>query len=801
MEYPSRLRHFKLNIPTRVTTHSNTVIDHIFTNILDKFIESGTIDVDISDHKATFVFFENLKLKFKYIHDSHYFNFRKYRYEEFEHKLKEVDWSKITENTEPNPAYDEFCKVFYGLSKCYVDEKSNSKAKKIKKPWVTSALLISINTKYKLYKKTIQAPFNIRLKEKFNRYKNLLRVLLRKAEKNYFYKQFHKYSNNSKNTWKVINEVINKNKGKNTCIPKVVSSMENPILKIEDCKQISNEFNNFFVNVGKNVSKTIRYKGNEPDMYSYLGDRNSNSVFFNPVTKEEVNLLLNHLNTGKAYGVDNLHPRLLRDARDYISEPLSHIYNLCLIKGIVPDQMKIAKIIPIFKGGNPEEVGNYRPVSLLPICSKIFEKLIARRLLEFLEKNNFFYKNQYGFRKNCSTQIAISELVNSIQNEMDRGYVCLAVFLDLKKAFDTVNHKVLLKKLEHVGIRGVAHRLFENYLSDRKQFVKLGNTCSNLEIVKCGVPQGSTLGPLLFLLYVNDMHKAIATGNVRLFADDTCILYSGKNINSLAKIVDKELSVLSGWFKVNVLSINVKKSNYMIIQNSRKKIPNGIQINFDDISLVQCTNCKYLGVLIDNNLTWKYHVRKVCNKISPVIGILTKIRHLMPFSILRQVYFTLINCHVNYCIEAWGTAYSSTLHPLIVLQKKAIRIMTFADYNAHTKELFKILDILPIDKLVFYSICKLVYKEINSLSISNFGFNVKVNHNISTRNANKMKICHHKTNYYCQSINHCGIKFYNLLPNDIINSRSFYLFKNKLLDWIKDTELNLDKLIYPHRYV
>ena len=176
-------------------------------------------------------------------------------------------------------------------------------------------------------------------------------------------------------------------------------------------------------------------------------------------------------------------------------------------------------------------------------------------------------------------------------------------------------------------------------------------------------------------------------------------------------------------------------------------------------------------------------MRKVCNKISPFIGILTKFRHLMPFRILRQVYFTLINCNVNYCIEAWGTAYSSTLHPLIVLQKKAIRIMTFSDYNAHTKELYKITDILPIHKLDFYSICKLVYKEINSLSISNLGFNVKFNHNISTRNANKMKICHHKTNYYCQSISHCGIKFYNLLPNDIINSSSFYLLKNKFLDW------------------
>ena len=207
------------------------------------------------------------------------------------------------------------------------------------------------------------------MKEKFNRYKNLLRVLLRKAEKNYFYKQFHKYRNNSKNTWKVINEVINKNKGKNTCIPKVVSSMENPILKIEDCKQISNEFNIFFVNVEKSVSKTIRYKGNEPDMYSYLGDRNSNSVFFNPVTKEEVNLLLNHLNTGKSYGVDNLHPRLLRDARDYISEPLSHI--LMFNKGDSTRSNEDSKNYnPIFKGSNPEEVGNYRPVSLLQMCSK-----------------------------------------------------------------------------------------------------------------------------------------------------------------------------------------------------------------------------------------------------------------------------------------------------------------------------------------------------------------------------------------------------------------------------------------------
>ena len=173
----------------------------------------------------------------------------------------------------------------------------------------------------------------------------------------------------------------------------------------------------------------------------------------------------------------------------------------------------------------------------------------------------------------------------------------------------------------------------------------------------------------------------------------------------------------------------------------------------------------------------------------------------MPFRLLRQVYFTLIHCYLNYCVEAWGTAYNSTLHPIIVLQKRAIRIMTFSHFIAHTKELFEITDILPLNKLVFYNICQMVYKELNGLSVSNFGFSFSKTHNISTRNASKLKISHHKTNYYCQSITHCGIKFYNILPDDIVNSCSFHIFKHKLLEWIKLSHLELDRLIYPHRYV
>lgn len=321
----------------------------------------------------------------------------------------------------------------------------------MKKPWVTAAFLKSINHKYKLYRKTVQQPFNIQLKQKYNSYKNMLRCLLRKAEKLYFYDQFDRNCNNSKYTWKIINEVLNRNKGKNTCIPKLVTSVDDPSVKIENNENICNEFNKFFVNVGNNVSKTIVYHGNEPDMYSYMGNKHVKYIFFKPVTMEEVYTLLKQLDINKAYGVDKLHPRLLKDAKDYISEPLSYIFNLCLINGVVPSQMKIAKVIPIFKGGNPEEIGNYRPVSLLPICSKLLEKVISHRLLDFLDKENFFYKYQYGFRKKHGTQLAISELINSMQNDIDKGKVCIAIFLDLKKAFNTVNHDILLKNWTILG--------------------------------------------------------------------------------------------------------------------------------------------------------------------------------------------------------------------------------------------------------------------------------------------------------------------------------------------------------------
>ena len=481
---------------------------------------------------------------------------------------------------------------------------------------------------------------------------------------------------------------------------------------------------------------------------------------------------------------------------------MAHIFNLSVENGIVPNKMKIAKVIPIFKGGSTEEIGNYRPVSLLPICSKILEKLMYNRIIEFLHKSSFFYENQYGFRKNHSTSLAISELINDIQNNLENGNLCVAIFLDLKKAFDTVKHEVLLRKLDHIGVRGVAKDWFKSYLSDRCQFVQLSNNQSEFDKVCCGVPQGSILGPLLFLIYVNDMHKGVSVGKIRLFADDTCILYSGKCIHRLIEVAESELISMSDWFKINFLAINVKKSNFMIIRSKQKKLPEKLKIKFDNQTIDECSFCKYLGVIIDNHISWKKHIEKVCSKVSAIVGVMFKTRNLMPFRILRQVYFSLIHCHMNYCIEAWGTAYQSVLKPLITLQKRAIRTITFSGFIDHTEELFKLMDILPLNKQVFYNICIMVFKEIKNISCSKFGFSKDVNatHKFNTRQSKKFQVVSHRTNYFCQSISHCGKKFYNMLPDSLTCSYSIDVFKCKLYKWLKENTIDLNSIILPHRY-
>ena len=327
-------------------------------------------------------------------------------------------------------------------------------------------------------------------------------------------------------------------------------------------------------------------------------------------------------------------------------------------------------IILYIKAGDRSLFSNYRPISLLSQFSKILEKLFNERLDKFIDKFQLLNNCQYGFRSQMSTSHALLDLVEEITSSIDAKKISIGVFIDLKKAFDTVNHDLLIDKLEYYGIRGIAQEWLKSYLKDRKQFVQIDECASTLLSVTCGVPQGSILGPKLFIMYINDICNASSILKFILFADDTNVFFSGVDIQTLCECISRELNKLHVWLSVNKLSLNVDKTNYILFGN-RIYIDNVcIAMNNSIITRVRAT--KVLGVIIDEKLTWKDHISLVRSKFAKTVGILYRVRHLLNLSALFILYCSLFLPYLTYCAEIWGNTFKSNIQCIFILQKKIV---------------------------------------------------------------------------------------------------------------------------------
>ena len=308
----------------------------------------------------------------------------------------------------------------------------------------------------------------------------------------------------------------------------------------------------------------------------------------------------------------------------------------------------------------------YRPISILPSFSKVFEKVVCLRLSNYLTSKCILSNNQYGFRQNHSTYMAILDMHNKISQSVDDREFSIGIFVDLSKAFDTINHDILLHKLEHYGIRGIALQWFKDYLSNRKQYVLYNNCSSKLLSITCGVPQGSILGPLLFIIYINDIVNCSNILHFILFADDTNIFYSSKSHYDIMKVVNAELIKLSEWFRANKLSLNAKKTNYIIFGNRSKScFDQNFRIEIDNSALERVSNTTFLGVFVDEYLNWKFHITQMSLKIARNIGVLNKIKYILSRDILLILFYTMIHPYLLYCNIVWGGASQAALYKLV----------------------------------------------------------------------------------------------------------------------------------------
>ena len=382
-------------------------------------------------------------------------------------------------------------------------------------------------------------------------------------------------------------------------------------------------------------------------------------MFMRPVDEEEVITTVTGCTKKRSSDFEDISMDTVAKIVSVICKPLAHICNISFRTGVFPSRMKIAKVIPMFKSGIKTEVTNYRPISLLPQFSKILEKLFLTRINSFLCANNILSSSQYGFRTKLSTSLAVMELIEEITNATDNKKHAIGVFIDLKKAFDTVDHGILIKKLEHYGVRGAASDWLKSYLSNRKQFVNIDGCSSELLDVICGVPQGSILGPTLFIIYINDICNVSNLVTFILFADDTNVFCAGDNKLELECMLNRELAKLCKWFAVNKLSLNLSKTSYMLFRNRPPDVDFNVFIEHERINRVHVT--KFLGIYIDDKLNWKYHINTVRSKLSKVAAIIYRASCLINQDGIYMLYCSLFLPYINYCSEIWGNTYCTKI--------------------------------------------------------------------------------------------------------------------------------------------
>lgn len=606
-----------------------------------------------------------------------------------------------------------------------------------------------------------------------------------KTKNDYYKNQIDNANSDMKKIYKIITDATNGHVNINNKNIQIFNAANVPFNNEKNMVDYSNKY---FTNIGLDMFNNILNPSNPESISTNI---NISSMYLKPVTQNELIKHINNLKNNTSPGEDGISTEVIKHIHEYILTPLEHIINLIFKSGKVPKHLKSSVIIPIHKSGSKNDIKNYRPISLINNFAKIFEKCLKERLINFFEQNNTLSQNQYGFKKDHSTADAMCELTGTITKLLDNNKKCIAVFLDLAKAFDTVPHNRLLDVLWHYGVRGPAYNVLNSYLTNRTQYVKINNTVSNSQKVKIGVPQGTVLGPILFNTYINDLTNIKIKGKVISYADDTVIIFSGDSWQMAQKQVQEDMQKVKNWLDTFKLSLNITKTKYIAFSITMANRPNFNTIKIKNLSEeIKETDCiKYLGILVDKHLKWDNQLKYLTKKVRTLIHKFYILRDILNKKLLTIIYKNLVESILQYGISVWGGAYESTMKQLKTAQNSIIKVMYKKQRLYPTNLLYTETDLCNIRTLYILAICTHINKNVN---LENH-----IKHKYETRNKknSNLELPVVNRNINLRSINYFAPKIYNTLPLNIKKIKNKKKYRQECLAFIKNNYEKFSELL------